>query len=244
MLREWVEKELRVAIDTIALGEQPSLRHVRSVRLSGPTPRLLLHPDLTPSQRAYVLAREIRYHRLGLKARSNVSPPDAESSFDQVLNDFKSSYFAGAVVIPSGHCAGRFKRLFRQPRWHAGIPAQPAGPLSGDRGDPDVPVEPSGAGRTRAQGPLPEIRDDGGCFGWSNSSTSPSSRSRPGTAVGNTTVGGGSRPGSWRAGGVAAPTPEATGAARGRRPNLPIPRRERRVLLSWDCRCRPPLEPT
>jgi len=118
-LERWVRGELGVRVDTEALGREPSLRHVRAVRLAEGSPRLLLNPELTPSQRAFALAREIGYQRLGLKARSDVSPPNAESSFDQVLNDFKSSYFAGAVVMPRRTVLADLKRLFRQPRWHA-----------------------------------------------------------------------------------------------------------------------------
>ncbi|MEO8451985.1 MAG: helix-turn-helix domain-containing protein, partial [Gemmatimonadota bacterium] len=113
-----VEREFGVAVDTTRLPEHAALSHVRAVLVPTARPVLYLNPVLTPSQRAYLLAREAAYRRLGLKARSYVSPPDRSESFDQVLNDFKASYFAGAVLMPRQALVAEVKRLFRQPRWH------------------------------------------------------------------------------------------------------------------------------
>jgi transcriptional regulator with XRE-family HTH domain len=116
-LRAWVERELGTPVDDRTLTRRPPLRRLRSALTGGARPRLLLNRDLTPSQRAFLLAREAGYRRLGLRARSFTSPPDREDSFDQVLNDFRASYFAGAVVLPRAAVLRDLRRAFRQPRW-------------------------------------------------------------------------------------------------------------------------------
>ena len=55
-------------------------------------------------QQAFVLLREAGYKVLGLTARALTTPPDRDDSFEQVLNDFKASYFAGAVLLPRQAC--------------------------------------------------------------------------------------------------------------------------------------------
>ncbi|MHB1329606.1 MAG: helix-turn-helix domain-containing protein, partial [Gemmatimonadales bacterium] len=119
-LEQWVVSELGLTIDDRALGNTPPLKTVRAVRFEGER-RLLISPALTPSQRAYILAREAAYHRLRLKARSWVSPPDSDGSFDQVINDFRASYFAGAVLLPRRIISAELKKWFRQTKWQPSV---------------------------------------------------------------------------------------------------------------------------
>jgi XRE family transcriptional regulator, fatty acid utilization regulator len=115
-LRAWVARHCVADIDEQLLGERPALRTVRALRLMDP-PRLLLNPHLSEFQKAFVLAREAGYHLLALKARSQTAPPDREDSFEQVLNDFQASYFAGAYLLPRDRVAADLKAFFRLPTW-------------------------------------------------------------------------------------------------------------------------------
>ncbi|MBX3147284.1 MAG: helix-turn-helix domain-containing protein [Gemmatimonadales bacterium] len=119
-LERWVAAELGLSIDDRALGNAAPLKTVRAVRFEGER-RLLISPALTASQRAYILAREAAYHRLRLKARSWVSPPDSDGSFDQVINDFRASYFAGAVLLPRRVISAELKKWFRQTKWQPSV---------------------------------------------------------------------------------------------------------------------------
>lgn len=116
-LERWIEANLHLTLDEQRLGRLPALAGLRSIRVD-PGDRLLLNPRLTPSQRAFTLAREAAFHQLSLAPRSPVSPPDPNGSFDQVLNDFKASYVAGAVLLPRAALTADLKRWFRQTRWH------------------------------------------------------------------------------------------------------------------------------
>ncbi len=118
-LERWIEANLHLTVDEKTLSRPSPLGGLRSVRVD-PGGRLLLNPKLGPSQRAFTLAREAAFHRLALTPRSPVSPPDANGSFDQVLNDFKASYVAGAIVLPRAALVADLKRWFKQARWHPG----------------------------------------------------------------------------------------------------------------------------
>jgi transcriptional regulator with XRE-family HTH domain len=115
-LRAWLLAHGVRDIDTRLLGARPALRTIRSLRLEDPS-RLLLNPHLSEFQQAFALAREAGYLRLNLKARSQTTPPDREDSFEQVLNDFQASYFAGAFLLPRDRIATDLKGFFRLPTW-------------------------------------------------------------------------------------------------------------------------------
>lgn len=115
-LRAWLVAHGVREIDDRLLGARPALRTFRALRLDDP-PRLLLNPRLSAFQQAFALAREVGYLRLNLKARSQTTPPDREDSFEQVLNDFQASYFAGAFLLPRDRIVADLKGFFRLPTW-------------------------------------------------------------------------------------------------------------------------------
>jgi hypothetical protein len=119
VLRDWVLQHCVREIDEELLGARPTLRTFRAVRVPGDRPRLLINPRLTDFQKAFVHAREAGYQRLGLEARSMAMPPNREDSFEQVLNDFQASYFAGAVLLPRGALTDDLRAFFKLPTWQA-----------------------------------------------------------------------------------------------------------------------------
>jgi transcriptional regulator with XRE-family HTH domain len=122
-LREWVLQNCVQEIDEDTLGARPTLKTFRAVRVAASTAggrgRLLINPRLTDFQKAFVHAREAGYQRLGLDARSLATPPNREDSFEQVLNDFQASYFAGAVLLPRVALTDDLRAFFKLPTWQA-----------------------------------------------------------------------------------------------------------------------------
>lgn len=116
-MRALITERFGVQIDETALPQHPALLGFRSIFIDGPTPRLLLNPRLRPGQVKILLAREMGYQYLGLTERSYTSSPDRADSFQQVLNDFKASYFAGALFMPQQPMIDDLKHLFGQERW-------------------------------------------------------------------------------------------------------------------------------
>lgn len=104
-------------LDQDRLARQPSLAHYRSVFIGGAKPKLLLNPSLHPNQIKFILARELGYQFLGLKERANTSAPDKVESFEQVLNDFRASYFAGALIMPRATILAGLQAFFQLDTW-------------------------------------------------------------------------------------------------------------------------------
>jgi transcriptional regulator with XRE-family HTH domain len=112
-----LEADWGYRIDRRTLSQDPTLSAFRSVFRVGPPPTLYLNDRLLPSQQAFVLAREIGYQQLGLGARANSSSWLKVESFEQVLNNFKASYFAGALLLDQETLRQDLSELFRRDHW-------------------------------------------------------------------------------------------------------------------------------
>ena len=118
-LREVIEGRFNYRLDDQRLGRHPRLHHFRSVLVAkrGKPPLLLTNPALSKRQRKFILAREIGYQALGLKERAQTSAPERVDSFEQVLNDFKASYFAGALLINRERVLTDIREFFSLKTW-------------------------------------------------------------------------------------------------------------------------------
>ncbi len=119
-LKRVLEEEHGYEVRYELFARDAALRGLRSIHLDGKKPRLLLNERLLPSQKAFQLAREIGFLRLGLKERSHTSSSLKVESFDQVTNDFKAAYFAGAVMIRRDLLVADVERFFKRKTWSAG----------------------------------------------------------------------------------------------------------------------------
>jgi transcriptional regulator with XRE-family HTH domain/predicted transcriptional regulator len=100
--QKWLESilqdEFQCEIQYDDFSDYPDLQPLRSIC---PSPhKIWINSKLFPQQQKFVLAREIGYRVLKLKERAETSSWIKVETFDQVFNQFKVSYFAGAVLIP------------------------------------------------------------------------------------------------------------------------------------------------
>ncbi|MBO6576070.1 MAG: helix-turn-helix domain-containing protein [Rhodothermales bacterium] len=116
-LTRTLERVHNYRLDWQALGRTPELRDMRSVFSDGPNPTLYVNPNLLPSQKAFQLGRELAYHVMGLEARATTSSWLKVESFEQVLNNFKASYFAGAVLLDRDQVVDAMSSFFSLPTW-------------------------------------------------------------------------------------------------------------------------------
>ena len=118
-LRQLIEKRFAYRLDEKQLSSHPKLHQFRSVLVTkrGTPPTLLINPALSERQKKFILAREIGYQVLGLKDRAMTSAPERVDSFEQVLNDFKASYFAGALLVNRERLLADIKDFFLLERW-------------------------------------------------------------------------------------------------------------------------------
>jgi XRE family transcriptional regulator, fatty acid utilization regulator len=116
-LQRELETEHDYIIDERTMAENPDLSRLRTVFLDGARPRLLVHSALSPAQRAFVFGREIGFRVLGLSPRPETSSWVRVESFDEILNNFKASYFAGALLIHEEELVDALEDFFRKRRW-------------------------------------------------------------------------------------------------------------------------------
>ncbi|UKJ08387.1 helix-turn-helix domain-containing protein [Solitalea lacus] len=80
---------------------------------------LLINADLSIEQKAFVLAKEIGFQLLNIENRSYTSAWVKAESFDAVLNNFRTSYFAGALLVSCDQLIEDMEGFFAQRKWSA-----------------------------------------------------------------------------------------------------------------------------
>ncbi|MBI4444495.1 MAG: ImmA/IrrE family metallo-endopeptidase [Acidobacteria bacterium] len=105
-------------IDEQVIPQLSDLRGYRSIFLPRKPPTLLINPRLDPMQKKFLLARELGYAQLKLQQRALTSSPDVQESFQQVLNDFRASYFGGALLMPRERMVADLNEFFALPGWN------------------------------------------------------------------------------------------------------------------------------
>lgn len=118
-LETWLRTERRYVLEPFSDTTHPDLASLRSVLVPGTTPRLLLNEQLGTEQRTFTLAREVGYEamRIPVGARPLVSSVVEAESFEQVLNNFRASYFARAVLMPKPPMVAALNQFFGQKTW-------------------------------------------------------------------------------------------------------------------------------
>ncbi|MBD1397776.1 helix-turn-helix domain-containing protein [Pontibacter sp. JH31] len=106
-----------INIETETWSQYPELTPLRSVFIPGVQPRLLLNPNLTEQQRSFAVAREIGFQALQLQPRPYTSTWVRVGSFEEVLNNLKASYFAGALLLNRDRLVQDLEAFFEQPTW-------------------------------------------------------------------------------------------------------------------------------
>jgi predicted transcriptional regulator/DNA-binding XRE family transcriptional regulator len=118
-LREHLTRRHGYTIDDTTLATHPELHPLRAVTLHGDTaaPRLLLNPRLSDWQRAFLLAREIGCREMNIRESLRTSPIVRVESFDQLLNNFRASYFAGAMLLDRHLLVNDLRPFFARSQW-------------------------------------------------------------------------------------------------------------------------------
>lgn len=118
-LRALIQERFNYRLDDERLAARPRLHHLRSILINKnrKSPLLLINPALSQRQKKFILAREIGYQVLGLKERAMTSAPERVDSFEQVLNDFKASYFAGALLMDQAQVLDDLRVFLGERRW-------------------------------------------------------------------------------------------------------------------------------
>lgn len=117
-LKTLLEEKHSYRIIESSFHDQPELQDFRSVFVPGKQPKLFVNRELLSSQKAFVLGREIGYISLELEERALTSSWIKVESFDQVLNNFKASYFSGAILMNRTTLVQKIQAFFNRDQWN------------------------------------------------------------------------------------------------------------------------------
>lgn len=121
LLINLLKTRFNVQIQTFSPAAMPDLALLRSVFRPGTgsvdTPILHVNESLSPEQRMFVLSREVGFQYLNVKNRPYTYSYVEADSFEQILNNYKASYFAGAILIRRERLVARLEVLFGQTKW-------------------------------------------------------------------------------------------------------------------------------
>ena len=112
-LEEILIEEYGYVINESELSKYEALGNLRSVFVPK-TKTLLLSNGIDEAQRTFIFAKEIAYNFLEITDRLHTFPWIKFERFDQVLNNFYASYFAGALVIPKDELTLQLENVFEK----------------------------------------------------------------------------------------------------------------------------------
>jgi hypothetical protein len=110
-LEDILIEEYGYVIKEKELSKYEDLDNLRSVYVSKKK-TLLLASEIDEAQRTFIYAKELAYNFLDINERLYTFPWIKFETFDQVLNNFYASYFAGALVIPRESLTQQLTALF------------------------------------------------------------------------------------------------------------------------------------
>jgi XRE family transcriptional regulator, fatty acid utilization regulator len=116
-LKKILLKKYNYEIKEDGLRNKPELREIRSVLIPGANPKLLLNPELDETQKAFQFGKEIGFNKMALQERPYTSTWLEVESFEQVLNNYKASYFSSAILMEKDPFLKDLEKFFNNQSW-------------------------------------------------------------------------------------------------------------------------------
>ena len=117
---EWIENTLRerygIAVNRKKMAAVEDLQQIRSF-YSKKQKVLFINKKMSAAQEKFVLARELACQFLQIQDRPYETSVQKSNSFDELLNNFKASYFAVALLVPEEELADDLKKLISLRNW-------------------------------------------------------------------------------------------------------------------------------
>ncbi|AUC86542.1 DNA-binding protein [Polaribacter sp. ALD11] len=115
-LEEILTEEFGYKIDDQELSKHDNLGELRTIYIPK-NKTLLIDNNISEAQKTFIYAKELAYNFLGIKDRLFTFPWIKFENFDQVLNNFIASYFAGALIIPRKSLTEKLTDFFSLEEW-------------------------------------------------------------------------------------------------------------------------------
>ena len=115
-LEEILIEEFGYTINNTELNKYDNLDELRNIFIPKKK-ALLIHSNISETQKTFIYAKELAYNFLKIEDRLYTFPWVKFESFDQVLNNFIASYFAGALIIPRKDLTEKLTNFFALEEW-------------------------------------------------------------------------------------------------------------------------------
>jgi len=115
-LEHCLMKSYGISVDRTTLNSLPELRHLRSFYQSKKK-QLLLNTELTVGQQKFLIGRELAFQYLKLTDRLPETPPQQASTFEELLNNYKASYFSAALLMEKKEVIKDIRRFASMSKW-------------------------------------------------------------------------------------------------------------------------------
>ncbi len=113
-----LQKNYGYEIEQIDKRAHPELKAVRSLTIPRPEgQKLLVNSSLSSVQKSFIYGREIGYQYLFLTNRLYTTSVLEADSFEHLLNNFKASYFASAIIVRQSLLVPKLKEFFAINTW-------------------------------------------------------------------------------------------------------------------------------
>ena len=116
-LRELLKSKFGISINTQVLASHKKLKVFRSY-FDTEKKILYLNDKLSSEQLRFLISKELGYQFLGLNGRSFETHLNREASFEKLLNNFKASYFAAALLMDQHELAEDLRQISITTDWN------------------------------------------------------------------------------------------------------------------------------
>jgi transcriptional regulator with XRE-family HTH domain len=117
-LKNVINEQFGIRVDEKLLNNYHELSEIRAIYIPGKKNKLVINKNLTDSQKAFILGKEIAYQYLEITDRSNLYSKARVDSFDQLLNNLRASYFATSLMIKRENVLADLKQFFKMKKWN------------------------------------------------------------------------------------------------------------------------------
>ncbi|MFY8003349.1 MAG: helix-turn-helix domain-containing protein, partial [Chitinophagaceae bacterium] len=115
-LENWLKSLFGILVDKKTLANKETLKGLRSFFASNKKV-LYLGKGFSTSQEKFLMGRELGFQYLQLTPRPFETIVQQPESFDVLLNNFKASYFASALLMPEDKITEWVQKLFSSVKW-------------------------------------------------------------------------------------------------------------------------------
>jgi len=113
-LKKILHDHFNYNFEDLDLQTHQNLKGLRSILKTGTENTLYTNPTLQESQLRFILGREIAFNFLKIKERPYTFSHHIAKNFDEVLNNFKASYFSIALLINQDDLHHDLENFFAQ----------------------------------------------------------------------------------------------------------------------------------